>query len=113
MSGLSFDVTTDTGRKVMSWADTVRVNKLNAMADALQEALRAPVRRPTEEEDQAVLACNRRVREHNARVLAERERQEAARQRRENEREAAKVRKSMCGECFTVLPASGVCGNCC
>ncbi|MBM0227979.1 hypothetical protein [Micromonospora sp. ATA51] len=53
------------------------------------------------------------MREHNARVLAERERLEAARQRRENEREAAKVRKSMCGECFTVLPASGVCGNCC
>ncbi|MFG3602601.1 hypothetical protein [Micromonospora chersina] len=69
--------------------------------------------RETEEQERERLAYNRRAREHNARVLAKRERVAAARQEAENRREIAAVRKSLCGECFTVLPASGVCGNCC
>ncbi|MFF0467591.1 hypothetical protein ACFYPX_09230 [Micromonospora zamorensis] len=107
------DVTFDSGRgPALSWADTVRINRLNAITEALQEAMRQPVRRPTAEEDRALLAHNRRVREHNERVAAEREQAERERQARVNAREAAAVRKSMCGSCFTVLPASGVCDMC-
>ncbi|MFI7430725.1 hypothetical protein ACIBPB_27395 [Micromonospora sp. NPDC049836] len=112
MNPMELNVTDERGRRVLSWADTVTINRLNAITEALQEAMRQPVRRPTEEEDRALLAHNRRVREHNARVLAERERVERERQARENARETAAVRKRLCDSCFCELPASGVCGMC-
>ncbi|MFU8873220.1 hypothetical protein [Micromonospora sp. SL4-19] len=112
MNPMDLNVTDEHGRRVLSWTDTVTINRLNAITEALQEALRAPVRRPTEEEDRALLAHNRRVREHNARVLAGRERVARERQARENAREVAAVRKRLCDSCFCELPASGVCGNC-
>jgi hypothetical protein len=100
----------------MSYADTVRVAYLTAVTEEFAERLKSGeglFPRETEEMERARLAHNRAAREHNARVQAERDRREAARQRRENEREIAAVRKQMCDSCFTVLPASGVCGNCC
>lgn len=100
----------------MSYEMTRTIEALEHLTANFRERLEAGeglFPRETEEQERARLAHNRRVRAHNARVLAERERREAARQRRENEREIAEVRKSMCGECFTVLPASGVCDNCC
>ncbi len=112
MNPMDLNVTDERGRRVLSWADTVTTNRLNALSDALQEALRAPVRRPTQEEDRALLAHNRRVREHNTRVQAERERVARERQARENAREVAAVRKRLCDRCFCELPASGVCGSC-
>ncbi|MET8352652.1 hypothetical protein [Micromonospora sp. NPDC005206] len=93
----------------MSYRETQLVAGLTALNAQLQERLASgqPLfRTPTPQERRA-------VDEHNARVLAERQRVADAKQRRANEREIAKVRKAMCGECFTVLPASGVCGNCC
>ncbi|MEU0151528.1 hypothetical protein [Micromonospora fulviviridis] len=68
--------------------------------------------RETEEQERARMAHNRRVREHNARVLAERERIEREKQARVNAREVAAVRKRLCDSCFCELPASGVCGMC-
>lgn len=100
----------------MSYQMTRTIEALEQLTASFRERLVAGeglFPRETEEQERARLAHYRRVREHNARVRAERERREAARQRRANEREVAEVRKSMCGRCFTVLPASGVCGNCC
>ncbi|NLU77775.1 hypothetical protein HCA58_05065 [Micromonospora sp. HNM0581] len=68
--------------------------------------------RETEEQERARLAYNRAAREHNARVLAERERAEREKQAAANRREIAAVRKRLCDSCFCELPASGVCGNC-
>ncbi|WP_435586056.1 hypothetical protein [Micromonospora aurantiaca (nom. illeg.)] len=106
----------------MSYAETVRKQEQIRQIAALKELSRQLIYRmaageelfPAEadEQYQARMAHNARVRAYNARVLAERERVARERQARENAREVAAVRKRLCDGCFCELPASGVCGNC-
>ena len=96
-------------KREVSYADIRRIAALEQLSESLRDALLSgqPLFvTPTPQQ-------RRLVDEHNARVLAELQRVADARQARVNAREIAKVRKAMCETCFTVLPASGACGNCC